>query len=457
VVIKYCLSLAIVLAGLPQMLLAHPSESSTDWQPERYANKLAHAPRPLPDRVVLTWAGDPATSQAVTWRTDSSIERAVAEIAVATDHGPKMKPRRVSADTEHFTSDLDEAHHHSVKFAGLKPDTLYAYRVGDGVNWSEWFHFRTASREERPFTFIYFGDAQTDIKNHWSRVFREAFRDAPRAAFTLHAGDLINRANNDAEWGEWFGAPAWVNGTIPVVPTPGNHEHFLDADNNNARTLTRHWRPQFTLPEQNPPAGLEETCYYVDYQGARIISLDSNKLQKEQVPWLRGVLKRNPQRWTILTFHHPIFSPAKNRDNPMLRELWKPVFDEFKVDLVLTGHDHTYARSGDISAKVGTQNLPSGYNQTYDPEIGTVHVVSVSGPKMYAPDPTRNAFAVRVGKDTQLYQIIHVSPEELTYVARTATGEIYDSFVLKKHPNRPNELIETFSAGERLAVGAGGE
>jgi hypothetical protein len=90
-----------------------------------------------------------------------------------------------------------------------------------------------------------------------------------------------------------------------------------------------------------------------------------------------------PQRWTIVTQHHPIFSPANGRDNPELRAAWKPVFDEFKVDLVLTGHDHTYARSGDVAGRGGSKNMPSGYNQAYDPAIGTVYVVSVSGPKMY--------------------------------------------------------------------------
>src|SRR5690606_2730420 len=118
----------------------------------------------------------------------------------------------------------------------------------------------------------YFGDAQNDIKTHWSRVFREAFRDAPRAAFTLHAGDLINEDSFDAEWGEWHGAPGWVNGTIPVIATPGNHEYFRDeADTPN---VSGHWRPQFTYPIQDVPAGLEETTYYIDYQGTRFISLD---------------------------------------------------------------------------------------------------------------------------------------------------------------------------------------
>lgn len=515
---------------LPFLGFAHEASEHSAWKPTRYADKLAHAPRPLPDRVVLTWAGDPATTQAVTWRTDTSVVRAVAEFAVANDNGRALKPARVDAITSDFTSDLNEAHYHSVQFTGLQPETLYTYRVGDGENWSEYFHFRTASREAKPFTFVYFGDAQNDLKTHWSRVFREAFRDAPRAAFTLHAGDLINEDSSDAEWGEWHGAPAWVNGTIPVIATPGNHEYFnenagpenerqwmtktgqtlavaletirqrnaaqattgyqlkarsadgtqsaniqLDGQKRVTRidegmttmtgftfadlvdkeinkqplrdriavpgtpAVSRHWRPQFTFPEQGVPAGLEETCYYIDYQGTRIISLDSLRNRTGQMPWLRNVLQNNPQRWTIITFHHPMFSPARNRDNPELRELWKPIFDEFKVDLVLTGHDHTYARTGDTSALVNGANVATGV-QAYDPAVGTVYVVSVSGPKMY--DITSEIF-VRTAEDTQLYQIINVDGNELHYQALTATGNLYDSFVLKKWDRgQPNELHE---------------
>jgi 3',5'-cyclic AMP phosphodiesterase CpdA len=411
--------------------------------PPLYPDQLAHAPRPLPDRIVLTWRGDPATTQAVTWRTDTTIAHAVAEVTIAKDQGAELKGTPVTASTEPLTTDLGPAHYHSAEFTGLTPDTLHAYRVGDGVNWSEWFHFRTASRSAQRFSFVYFGDAQNDLKTHWSRVFREAFREAPRAAFTLHAGDLINNAHRDAQWGEWHGAPAWVNATVPVVPVPGNHEYArLDPKDEKApRLLSMQWRPQFTLPE-NGPADLAETCYWFDYQGARIIALNSNEKQEDQVAWLRAVLQTNPQRWTILTFHHPVFSPARNRDNTKLRDLWKPLFDEFRVDLVLTGHDHTYARSGDLTTRttVGTANVPKGYNQVYDPAIGTVYVVSVSGPKMYAGGNTE--WAVRAAEDTQLFQVITIDGGELRYEARTATGRLYDAFTLKKRAGLANELVE---------------
>jgi hypothetical protein len=197
-----------------------------DWKATEYSAEKVYAPTPLPDRVVLTWEGDPATTQSVTWRTDASVLKGVAHLAIANSNGRAMKTTSFDATTTHFKSDINDAHYHSVTFQDLEPDTLYAYRVGDGVNLTEYYHFKTASRDLDPFSFIYFGDAQNEVRTHWSRVFREAFRDAPRAAFTLHAGDLVDRKYSDAEWGEWHQGPDWVNGTIPVIATPGNHEYY---------------------------------------------------------------------------------------------------------------------------------------------------------------------------------------------------------------------------------------
>ena len=121
------------------------------------------------------------------------------------------------AATELLKTDIYEAHCHSVRFQKLKPKSRYVYRVGDGANFSEWFQFRTASDKPERLRFLYFGDAQNEVKSHWSRAIRGAYSDVPQAHFLLHAGDLINRANKDAEWGEWFAA-GWVNGMVPTVP-----------------------------------------------------------------------------------------------------------------------------------------------------------------------------------------------------------------------------------------------
>ena len=411
------------------------AQAETDTpKPIKVAEAEAYRPTPLADRIILTWTGDPSRTQAVTWRTDTSVQVGLAEIAVAGDNAEFQRTaRQLKAKTSLLESNLSKAHYHSVEFAALLPKTKYAYRVGDGANWTEWFHFTTASDRPDPLTFVYFGDAQNDVKSLWSRVVREAFINAPKAQFFLHAGDLINRSENDAEWGEWHQSGGWLNAMTPSIATPGNHE-YSKVGPMLTYTLSRHWKPQFAQPENGPP-NLLETTFYTDIQGVRIISLNSNEQIQEQVPWLEQTLASRDDsiRWTILTFHHPIYSSAKNRDNKEIREKWQPIFDKFGVDLVLQGHDHAYARSGLVNSTTGV--VAKG-------QAGTVYVVSVSGPKMYdVGRPTRPEFQ-RVAEDTQLFQVITVDGNELKYDAITATGQPYDSFVLKKQPGHPNELIE---------------
>ncbi|MDE3000586.1 MAG: metallophosphoesterase family protein [Gemmatimonadota bacterium] len=389
----------------------------------------AHDPRPspVPDRIVLTWNADPSNSQAVTWRTDASVVETLVEIALASASPRFMvNVRKVPAQTQAVVTESGAAHYHSATIDDLIPGTLYAYRVGSGDLWSEWFHFRTALDKPAPFTFIYLGDAQNNILSLWSRTIRAAYATEPEASFVLHAGDLVNRANRDGEWGEWFRAGAYIHATVNAVPTPGNHEYAKDKE--GRRRLSRLWRPHFTLP-QNGPEGLKETVYHFDYQGARIISLNSNEERDDQVPWLESVLRENPNRWTFITFHHPVYSTGKGRDNKALREQWKPLFDRYRVDLVLQGHDHSYGRGS---------NLPSG-TTARDERDGTVYVVSVSGPKQYKLSQER--WWRRAAENTQLYQTITVDGDTLRYEARTATSELYDAFDLIKQEGAPNVLV----------------
>ena len=80
-------------------------------------------------------------------------------------------------------------------------------------------------------------------------------------------------------------------------------------------------------------------------------------------------------------------------------------------------------------------------------EVGTVYVVSVSGPKMHAQGDV--PWAVRRGEDLQLFQGITVDADELRYEARTATGRLYDAFKLVKRPGHPNRLVEVLPPESR--------
>ena len=403
-------------------------------QPSLSAEDEMYRPTVMPDRIVLTWAGDPATSQAVTWRTDTSVKSAIAQIVDA-DAGPKFEGRAhiVPAITSELVTGYWAENCHSVNFKDLKPDTQYVYRVGDGSHWSEWVQFRTASDKPTAFTFIYFGDVQTGIKPLWSRVLREAYKTAPNAGFMVFAGDLVDSGIDDVMWGKYFGAGGWLYGMMNVLPVPGNHEKDQKDEVGNM-TLTKHWRAQFTLPE-NGPKGLEEYAFFTDYQGVRFISIYSSESITEQAEWLDKVLADNPNRWTIMAMHHPVYSLSKGRnDNVARRTALETLLNKYQVDLVLSGHDHTYARSG--------------------MEKSTVYVSSVSGSKMYELE--RKPWMKRMAEDTQLFQVISIDGDKLSYQSRTATGSLYDAFEIVKS-GKEKQFVDKVPADvpERARVKSG--
>ncbi|MGV3504368.1 MAG: fibronectin type III domain-containing protein [Adhaeribacter sp.] len=383
---------------------------------------------PRPDRILLTWQTDARHSQTVTWRTDASVTQPLAQIALA-DASPLFPhhAQTVEAETESLKTGHGPVRYHRVNFQELKPGTLYAYRVGDGRYWSEWFQFRTAADQAEPFSFIFLGDAQTELFSLWSRTLRAAYAAAPQARFMVHAGDLVNKAESDQEWQEWFEAGSFIFGAMPQFLTPGNHEYARTA---GLPHLTKFWDPQINLP-RNGPLGRKEVVYYFDYQNVRLISLNSYWLVAEQALWLEKVLRDNPQQWTVVMFHYPVFS-SSGRNTANLQRHWKPLLEKYKVDLVLQGHEHTYARG---SGKA----VPGG-------SPGPVYVTSVSGPKMY--QVAGLPWMERAAENTQLYQVIDVDAGKLVFKAFTVTGDLYDGFELVKKPGQALQLRELLPANQ---------
>lgn len=386
----------------------------------------------LPERVIVNLTDAPATSLAFNWRAAPGAGDGFIEYAPLTpgpayaEQATRLAARRTSA--AFTTRDQEEVagDYYDVRVDGLTPDTQYVYRVGAEGAWSPWRQVRTAAAAARPFTFLYLGDVQNDIRSMGGLSVRRALSDTPEAAFMLFTGDLINRADNDAEWGEWFGMAVDGLAEIPSVMSPGNHE-YLKPEGAEFQHLAPQWRLQFALPANGPSEILAETAYRFDYQGVRFISLDADMADerpdaaREQRAWLERQLAENPGRWSVVFLHYPLYSTASGRDQTELREALQPVLDQHGVDLVLAGHDHTYGRG---------RPHPQG----------PVYMVSNAGPKQYALGDLD--WTARKGSGIQLYQQVEVAGDTLTVSAFTMDGALYDAFRLDKTGDAPAVLTD---------------
>ncbi len=435
---------AAVAAGsalIPQELLA-----------ERQA-QLPLQPELVPERIILSLTADPAHSQAVTWRTEKVMKAAQAQIALASAN-PDFAKTAATVSAGAAQADLADgksAGVYTAQFDGLTPNTRYNYRVGDGTTWSEWNSFHTASDKPAAFRFLYLGDEQNNIKSLWSRSIRDAYSKAPDAQFIIHAGDLLEEGYDDRLWGEWCAAMGFISAEVPSFATPGNHDLHRargSADSKEVLSVSSLWRHHFALPTNGPKGvdELKEQSYYIDYQGVRFISLDVNVYSNEafaesakqrvggkQLAWLEELLKNNPNRWTIVVQHQPMYPLAKGRDYVEMRRALLPLYDKYHVDLVLQGHDHTYARTHKL---VGDKVVAPT-------QSGTIYAISVSGPKMYEIEDKFTPLRAKTLAHTQAFQVIEVDGDKLTYDAYAVEGERIDQFQLVKHGDGPSTYIHS--------------
>lgn len=382
---------------------------------------IPYLPTAKPDRILLSWEKTPSTSITVTWRTDTSVQNPRMNFAVA-DYYPRFDKRdkSYSATSELVKTQYSTALYHKVTIENLEPNTWYVYAVGDDNHSSEWIQFKTAPAPSETIKFIYMGDAQNKVFSHWSRVMRAAYQKAADADFILHVGDLINHADNEYEWSEWFRAGSFIHASIPTLALPGNHEYNKNSEGVKV-SFSKFWGPQFNYPA-NGASGLQDQSYILDFGDLRIITLNSNQDLVKQADWLDITLQRSTQKWIVLSWHHPVYSASKGRVNKGLIDHWLPIIEKHnnKVDLVLQGHDHSYAR-GQIEG------------------IDAVFTVSVGGPKMY--NLSDQDWMQRRGENMQLYQVIEIENDQLIYKSYTPDHKVYDAFQISISPNG-NKLQE---------------
>jgi acid phosphatase type 7 len=378
-----------------------------------------------PQRIVLSVSENPENSVGITFRFYEAVDKA--QIQYLKDRETvdlhkeavtlTVEPGIVYTDTTESIAQYAC----SALLRDLEADSEYAYRVGDGKDWSPWYTFRTAKKESHDFTIVYLGDPQWGFMDYLPRLYHQAMLTAPDAAFWFIAGDLVDYPYEDWQWDAFFRGGQEVFTRYPVTSAVGNHG-YLWAYRDHRNTLPSTWRPHVTQPE-NGPEGLEETCFYFDYQGVRFIVLNGNERLEDQAKWLKNVLKKNPNNWTIVGIHQGFYPSGWERDYPKYRELFLPLMEKYGVSMVLQGHDHAYSR---------TYPLRKG-KIIDDPAKGISYVISNAGAKQY---PIKSKFSdlyqVQEAANKQYFQTLSFYEDSLVYRSYTATGDCHDHYVIRK-------------------------
>lgn len=356
-----------------------------------------------PWAIVLTPTADPSTSQLVTWRTATAWSHQRVEV-----RGPDARVRGFTAVRKARTtvrSSGSAKPAYRARLSGLVPGTRYSYRIVTPAGASRWYRFTTAASGAVPFTFLTLGDTQIKNAGVPENIIDAAVKRYPDARLVLHAGDVVNSPWRRSEWNDLLKAMAPTRVNRNWIVSRGNHEHCALVSNCRSGR-GQGFRTYFSWPDNGYPKQ-RSSWFYVDYQGVRFVVLDTfGSDLKRQAAFLDQALAKNPNRWSVVLMHSGPFAAGKKRTNSTMRSVFLPVITKRKVDLVLSGHDHSYAR---------------GY--LGDPD-STVFLTSVSGPKFYdssAADWRRGgATRVAAASRTATYQAVTVSGDTMT--VRTVVG-----------------------------------
>ena len=247
-------------------------------------------------------------------------------------------------------SDPDSLTQHIVELTGLSSGTTYYYRVSsDGtVLTSSGTTFQT-NKSNPSFTFTVFGDS--GIATPFQSMVAQLLKDI-NPHFGLHTGDVIYDAGEAVNYNPSYFIP-YKNTIkrIAIYPTLGNHDVRTDDG--------QPYLDAFVLPGEESDSNTER-YYSFDYANAHFVCLDVSEeissaayeVGSEQYNWLVNDLASTTKTWKFVYFHVPPYtsnSTPLHSGNEGIQDNLSPVFEDYGVDLVFSGHSHHYERTKPIA------------------------------------------------------------------------------------------------------------
>lgn len=190
---------------------------------------------------------------------------------------------------------------------------------------------------------------------------------------------------------------------------------LLDAGVKFYATLGNHDNP----PEVNyKPFNMDGRHYYTFSKGPiEFFVLDSNYMDPKQRAWLEEQLRNSTKKWKICYFHHPLYSSGAAHGSEVdLRVLVEPLFIQYGVSVVFSGHEHFYER---VKPQHGIAYFTEGGSAKL--REGNIRKTNLTEKGF---DTDRSFMVVEIAGDTMHFQTI------------SRTGQLVDSGTIARRQDR---------------------
>ena len=335
-------------------------------------------------------ASDNTTSLNVGWFADPRSAGNAAQLQISQSEGT-IGSGKVYEGTCQLTafSDNKAAYVCGAVAEDLQEATTYYYRVGDGEHWSSVRSF-TTGYQNTGIQALVLGDLQESNNTNLEGILNAV--GIENYDLTIQTGDLVDDGGSYALWNNTFSM-------LEELPTGrlfaiGNHEQSGSLD------------PNALIYNQEGGS----SYYSAQYGNVFVATIAYNSFSQQVLEQLKADAKASQATWKILVTHQPPYYTNKVAGmDASTQQAIAQAAQEAGIDVVLSGHDHSYAR---------TQPL---YNGAVDEEKGITYFICGSlGEKSYG---VTNTPEFHFAKATNDYQALYTT---LSTTADTLTIQVYD-------------------------------
>lgn len=362
-----------------------------------------------------------------------------------------------------IAEDLTLKTEHIVSISGLTPNTRYYYSIGTNLapiaGGDSTYYFVTSPTAAKPTRVWVLGDpglgttGQVAVRNAYT-----TFAGTRETDVLLTLGDNAYNNGTDTEYQNYFFNiyPTIMRNSV-LWPTIGNH----DSGQVSNPPASLPYFNIFTLPQNAQAGGVasgSNRYYSFDYGNIHFVCLDSMTSDRSatgaMMTWLRNDLTANTKDWLIAFWHHPPYSKGSHDSDTSLNETQMrqnvlPVLEQYGVDLVLSGHSHSYERSFLMDNHYGLSSTFSAANKknggdgreggagaytkpTVGPSAHEGTVYAVAGSSGTASGGSLNHPAMFISLNNLGSMVLDVNGNRLDAKFLRETGAIADTFTLLK-------------------------
>lgn len=327
--------------------------------------------------------------------------------------------------------------------SGLKANTKYYYQVKCGDYSSEICSFKTGNPNKVTFGVLCDTQASGSNFQYSNNLVKKLYSINENINFFITAGDIVDKGGYEEEWNALDKHMPNLNHEFLQATVPGNHElyHSSLATYVDASIYNQYFN--------NPKNGIDarmNSSYYFKYNDTLFIMLDTMSRSNgdnqyfEQVEWFKNVVKNNPSKFIVVVTHPGCYSTGVYAsDASKMKGIWRDTFEEYGVDLAISGHEHVYARTYQI------------YQDKENTKAGVTYVIGgCAGAKTYTGK--NDGFFAKVLNGSNMNpqgfyagSIVEIVNDTLSFKFYSYSGELLDEFTLKTKTNTdPNFNMDEF-------------